>query len=142
MATFQNDKDSERIIYRDEIAHYIIPVLTFQIIHSLLIFPFSSFHIENAFVAEIEREFDVLYENRDTVQSAFVMFPIPSFYLLKIEIFSENKRIDWLSDIKRQVFCFNFFSTDLCGAFLREGFLGKGIRQYKDLWNVCEDRCW
>lgn len=38
------------VIHRDEIAHYIILVLTFQIIHPLSIPLFSSLHTEDAFV--------------------------------------------------------------------------------------------
>lgn len=66
-ASTRDDKDTGRVIYRDEIAHYIIPVLTphtFQIAHSLsldlfvhflpsiyLSIPLSFLYIEDALFA-------------------------------------------------------------------------------------------
>lgn len=71
------------VIHPDEIAHYIILVLTF---HTPSFDPlFSSFYAKDAFVGEIKRKFDVFYEKRNiTVELVpYDLFKISSLYLLK-----------------------------------------------------------
>lgn len=65
---FQDDKDTGRVIYWDEIAHYIIRVYTshtFQIVHPLprLSF-FSPFFLSKMFRSRYGAQFHVLYEHR------------------------------------------------------------------------------
>lgn len=79
------------VVYRDEIAHYIILVLTFQIIHPLSILPFSSLHVEDAFVGEIVRKFDVLTKIAILQYSWLLAFSNISIFT-EIEIFTENKK--------------------------------------------------
>lgn len=100
-------------------------------------------------MVEIVRRFDVLYENRNiTVPVSYRRLDLSNTFslLTKIEVFTDRQEKEIERDIKRQLSCPTFFfrQTHVQSFCVKDSYRRRirRIRQYKDLWNVCEDRCW